>query len=163
MTVRPAILRRVVNKFANFRQVRLRIVIDNRLKFAKYLDFLERMGSSSNTDSGYYNLVKQYTSIEDLSQNFLRWFYPDDQKRLMTVLGLGDGTQDHTLRKRMPVLLSEEEMASMNSLSRGKRKLKDIADELNAVNKNQTLKGAFEGDPDKKNQRTFNSIFNSDD
>lgn len=52
-------------------------------------------------------------------------------------------------------------MTSMNSISRGKRKLKDIADELNAVNKNQTLKGAFEGDPDKKNQKTYNAIFNS--
>lgn len=63
--IRPCILRRVVNKFANFKQVKLRIVIDNRLKFAKYLDFLENM--SANTDSGYYNLVKQYTNIEDLS------------------------------------------------------------------------------------------------
>lgn len=63
--IRPSILRRVVNKFANFKQVKLRIVIDNRLKFAKYLDFLENM--SANTDSGYYNLVKQYTNIEELS------------------------------------------------------------------------------------------------
>lgn len=47
----------------------------------------------------------------------------------------------------------------MNSLSRGKRKLKDIADELNAVNKNQNLKGAFQGDLGKKHQRTFNKIF----
>jgi hypothetical protein len=72
--------------------------------------------------------VKNYTSIHELSKDFLRWFHPDQQKKLMHTLGLGDGTQDHTLRKRMPVLLSEEEMSNHSANSRNKRTLKDIAD-----------------------------------
>ena len=39
--IEPCILRKIVISFANLKQVKLRITIDNRLKFAKYLDFLE--------------------------------------------------------------------------------------------------------------------------
>ncbi len=53
----------------------------------------------------------------------------------MYELGLGDGSQDHNLRKRKPVLLSDEEMSNYSN-SRSKRSLKDIADQLNAVHKN---------------------------
>jgi hypothetical protein len=38
--IEPCILRKIVIPFANFRQTKLRITIDNRIKFAKYLDFL---------------------------------------------------------------------------------------------------------------------------
>lgn len=40
--IQPCILRKIVIPYANFKQVRLRIKIDNRLKFAKYLDFIEK-------------------------------------------------------------------------------------------------------------------------
>ncbi len=40
--VTPCILRKIVIPYANFKQVKLRIKIDNRVKFAKYLDYLER-------------------------------------------------------------------------------------------------------------------------
>lgn len=39
--IRPCILRKIVIPYANFKQIKLRIKIDHRLKFAKYLDFLE--------------------------------------------------------------------------------------------------------------------------
>lgn len=39
--IKPCILRKLVIPYANFRRVKLRIKIDHRLKFAKYLDFLE--------------------------------------------------------------------------------------------------------------------------
>lgn len=39
--INPCILRKLVIPYANFRHVKLRIKIDHRLKFAKYLDFLE--------------------------------------------------------------------------------------------------------------------------
>lgn len=68
----------------------------------------------------------------------------------MYLLGLGDGTQDHSLRKRKPVLLSDEELSNRSAISRGKKNsLKDIADQLNAVHKNQTIEAAFLGDPNK--------------
>lgn len=57
----------------------------------------------------------------------------------MNLFQLGNGDQDHNLRKRKPVLLTEEEMSNRSSLPKHKKKLKDIADELNAVNKNTTL------------------------
>lgn len=57
----------------------------------------------------------------------------------MSLFQLGNGDQDHNLRKRKPVLLTEEEMSNRSSLPKHKKKLKDIADELNAVNKNTTL------------------------
>ena len=45
--IQPSILRKIVIPFANFKQVRLKIVIDNRFKFAKYLDFVENIKESS--------------------------------------------------------------------------------------------------------------------
>lgn len=39
--IQPCILRKIVIPYANFKQVKLRINIDNRLKFAKYLDYIE--------------------------------------------------------------------------------------------------------------------------
>jgi hypothetical protein len=50
-------------------------------------------------------------------------------------------------------------MSNRSSISRNKKSLKDIADQLNAVNKNQTIKGAFQGDANKINARQFNKIF----
>jgi DNA cross-link repair 1B protein len=38
--IKPAILRKLVIPYANFKKVKLRIKVDHRLKFAKYLDFL---------------------------------------------------------------------------------------------------------------------------
>lgn len=103
--IEPCILRKVVIPYANFKQTKLRIKIDFRLKFAKYLDFLSQQVNHS--ESGYSFLVKEYTSIHLLGKNYLRWFHPDEQKKLMHILGLGDGSQDHNLRKRKPVLLSD--------------------------------------------------------
>lgn len=57
----------------------------------------------------------------------------------MNLFDLGNGDQDHNLRKRKPVLLTEQEMSNRSSIPKHKKKLKDIADELNAVNKNTTL------------------------
>lgn len=62
----------------------------------------------------------------------------------MKMFGLGSGEQDHKLRKRKPKLLSEEEMRSQLSVGRNKASLKDIADQLNAVNNNYTLEKAFD-------------------
>jgi DNA cross-link repair 1B protein len=157
--VEPCVLRKVVLPYANFKQVKLRLKVDFRLKFAKYLDFLER--ELHHSDSGYSFLVREYTCIHELSKTYLQWFKPEEQRRLMLALGLGDGSQDHNLRKRKPVLLSDEEMS--NGLSRGKKtSLKDIADQLNAVHKNRTIQAAFTKDPERLNTRHFNSIFNSD-
>lgn len=39
--ISPCILRKLVMPFANFRHVKLKIKVDHRLKFSKYLDFLE--------------------------------------------------------------------------------------------------------------------------
>ena len=55
--IEPCILRKIVIPYANFRQVKLRMNIDHRLKFAKYLEFVEK-NLSKNGDSGYNNLVK---------------------------------------------------------------------------------------------------------
>lgn len=79
--------------------------IDFRLKFAKYLDFCENYLYKS--ESGYNNIVKEYTKIENLSKKYLCWFHPTQQIKLMNLLGLGDGTQNHDLRKRKPVILSD--------------------------------------------------------
>ncbi len=38
--IKPCILRKIVIPYANFKQIKLRIKIDHRIKFAKYLDFL---------------------------------------------------------------------------------------------------------------------------
>jgi len=40
--IQPSILRKIVIPYANFKHVRYHIKIDHRLKFAKYLDFIER-------------------------------------------------------------------------------------------------------------------------
>ena len=39
--IRPSILRKLVIPYSNFSKVKLKIKVDHRLKFAKYLDFLE--------------------------------------------------------------------------------------------------------------------------
>ena len=77
----------------------------------------------------------------------------------MKALGLGDGQQNHTLRKRKPVLLSEQEMSNKFSISKGKQSLKDIADQFNAVNKNTTLQKAFENGIEQKNQLKWKELF----
>jgi DNA cross-link repair 1B protein len=158
--VQPCILRKVVVPYSNFKQVKLRVAIDHRLKFSKYLDFLQTHLSKS--ESGYSQLVKDHTAIYNLSSQFLQWFYPKQQARLMHLLGLGDGRQDHTLRKRMPVLLSEEEMASRSRQSKGKEKLHDIAARLNATNKNTTLENAFRASKEQQNDRKFKDLFESE-
>jgi DNA cross-link repair 1B protein len=135
--VQPCILRKIVIPYANFRQVKLRIRIDHRLKFAKYLDFLQ--GEVSRSESGFAHLVREYTCVHQLSKQFLKWFDPDEQRKLMLFFGLGKGEQNHDLRKRKPVLLTEEEMSNRSGPVRKKRTLKDIADGLNAVNKNTTI------------------------
>jgi hypothetical protein len=104
--IQPCILRKIVIPYTNFRQVKLRIKIDHRLKFSKYLDYLEKEAFKSN--SGYAYLVQNYTAINELSKQFLHWFYPHEQDKLMKLFGLGKGEQNHDLRKRKPVLLSEE-------------------------------------------------------
>lgn len=57
--IKPCILRKLVIPYANFRKVKLKIKIDHRLKFAKYLDFLE--GAVNKSESGYAYLVRHYT------------------------------------------------------------------------------------------------------
>lgn len=52
--------------------------------------------------------MRNYTIIEELSAKFLQWFHPQKQKELMNMFELGNGEQNHNLRKRKPVLLSEE-------------------------------------------------------
>lgn len=155
--VQPCILRKIVIPYANFRQTRLRIKIDHRLKFAKYLDFLER--EANHSESGYALLVREYTCIHQLSKKFLQWFDPDKQRQLMALFGLGNGEQNHELRKRKPVLLTEEEMSNRSRPMRKKRKLKDIADELHAVNKNTTIEQAIEKQKEKETDSKFREIF----
>ena len=62
----------------------------------------------------------------------------------MAMLGLGSGQQNHNLRKRKPKLISEEEMKNKLSFTKSKSNLRDIADQLNAVNNNYTLEKAFD-------------------
>lgn len=57
--VKPCILRKLVIPFSALKKTRLTIKIDHRLKFAKYLDFLE--GSVEKSESGYAYLVRTYT------------------------------------------------------------------------------------------------------
>ena len=136
--IQPCILRKIVIPYANFKQVKLRMDIDHRLKFAKYIEFVEK-NMNKKSESGYNNLVKDYTTIYNLSKDYLSWMYPQKQVKLMKNLGLGKGKQDHNLRKRRPVLLSEEEMSQKFRPSKEKESLKSIADRLNATNKNITL------------------------
>lgn len=63
--INPSILRKIVIPYANFKNVKLKIKIDHRLKFSKYLDFLE--GSVQKSESGYAHLVRHYTEIYTLS------------------------------------------------------------------------------------------------
>ncbi len=53
-------------------------------------------------------ILFKITAINELSKQFLHWFYPHEQDKLMKLFGLGKGEQNHDLRKRKPVLLSEE-------------------------------------------------------
>ena len=39
--INPCILRKLVIPYANFKNVKLKMKVDHRIKFAKYLDFLE--------------------------------------------------------------------------------------------------------------------------
>lgn len=155
--ISPCILRKIVIPYANFRQVKLRIKIDHRLKFAKYLDFLEK--DAYKRTSGYSYLVQNYTAIHELSKSFLHWFYPHEQDKLMNLFALGGGKQNHDLRKRKPVLLTEEEMSSKFGVSKSKKSLKDIADQLNAVNKNSTLEKAFEKRSEMEIEKKYKKIF----
>ena len=65
------------------------------------------------------------------------------------------------MRKRKPVLLSDEEL-SQKYKKRGKESLKEIADKLNATNKNETLVKAFESHEEKKNSQKYNNIFENE-
>ena len=40
--IQPCILRKIVIPYANFKQVKLRMDIDHRLKFAKYIEYVEK-------------------------------------------------------------------------------------------------------------------------
>lgn len=73
--VRPSILRKIVIPYANFKHVKLRIKIDHRIKFAKYLDFLESELNRPGK-SGYAQLVRDYTAVDKLSKQYLQWFNP---------------------------------------------------------------------------------------
>ena len=57
--IRPCILRKLVIPYANLKKVKLKIKIDHRLKFAKYLDFLE--SKLYKSESGYSQLVRHHT------------------------------------------------------------------------------------------------------
>lgn len=59
--IRPCILRKIVIPYANFKQIKLKIKIDHRIKFAKYLDFIE--SKLSKSESGYSDLVRHHTEI----------------------------------------------------------------------------------------------------
>jgi hypothetical protein len=39
----------------------------------------------------------------------------------MKLLGLGDGTQNHDLRKRKPMIKSDEELSSRSNFSQGRK------------------------------------------
>lgn len=55
----------------------------------------------------------------------------------MKSFGLGNGEQNHNLRKRKPILVDDDELSFKSSTQ--SKSLKSIADTLNAVNKNLTL------------------------
>ena len=79
----------------------------------------------------------------------------------MNILGIGKGIQDHSLsRKQAPP--TDDELTNRSNRSRGKMALKDIADQLNAVNKNKTIKEAFTKDVNKVTEKHYKSIFGSD-
>ena len=102
--ISPCILRKLVIPYANFKNVKLTMKIDHRIKFSKYLDFLE--GSVHKSESGYAYLVRNYTEIYKLSEDFLKWFDPKQQDRLRARLQVGQ--QDHSLRRR-PIKLDDPE------------------------------------------------------
>ena len=52
-------MRKLVIPYANLKKVKLKIKIDHRLKFAKYLDFLE--SKLYKSESGYSQLVRHHT------------------------------------------------------------------------------------------------------
>lgn len=64
--IRPSILRKLVTPYSNFKHVKLRVTIDHRIKFSKYLDFLQN--SVQKSESGYSYLVKFQTDITTLSK-----------------------------------------------------------------------------------------------
>jgi len=63
--IRPCILRKIVIPYANFKQIKLRIKIDHRIKFSKYLDFIE--SKLDKSESGYSDLVRHHTAVYELS------------------------------------------------------------------------------------------------
>ena len=104
--------------------------------------------------------MKEYTFIYELSIQYLDWMHPKKHAKLFSIFGLGTGEQNHNLRKRKPVLLSEEEM-SQRYKKKGKESLKDIADKLNATNKNETLEKAFENHEERKNSKKYDNLFDN--
>lgn len=79
----------------------------------------------------------------------------------MNIFGIGKGIQDHSLsRKHAPP--TDDELTNRSNKSRGKMALKDIADQLNAVNKNKTIKEAFTKDVNKVTEKHYKTIFGSD-
>ena len=94
--IKPSILRKLVIPYSDMKQVKLRIKVDHRLKFNKYLTFLQQ--KLDRSDSGYSHLVKFHTEITTLSEDFLKWFKPEESSKLNAILEVGE--QDHSLRKR---------------------------------------------------------------
>lgn len=68
--IRPAILRKIVIPYENFKLVKLKAKIDNRLRFTKYISKFEKI---DNSQSGYSELVRRYTDITSLSSKYLKW------------------------------------------------------------------------------------------
>jgi hypothetical protein len=150
--VRPSVLRKMVVPFAMFRKTKLRIKIDHRLKFGKYLDWLE--GAVEHSESGYAQLVREHTEVHTLSADFLRWFDPRVQVRLRSILKVGE--QDHRLRKRAVSLGEDED----SSTSRSKKpSLKSIADSLNASHKNMRIEDSLWVGSQSNFERCYSQIF----
>ena len=67
--VQPCILRKIVIPYANFKQIKLRIKIDHRLKFSKYLDLERRLKKVSFKS----NLHVRAMNARVLSGHGLTW------------------------------------------------------------------------------------------
>ncbi len=74
----------------------------------------------------------------------------------MEMLKLGNGVQNHNLRKRKPKLIDEEQLSQyFNTKSSNSQSLKSIADGLNATNKNLTLEKCIEDGEKKKMDKIY--------
>lgn len=75
----------------------------------------------------------------------------------MDYFGLGDGSQNHNLRKRKPKILDDDQLSFKSSTQ--SKSLRSIADNLNAVNKNLTLEKCLQNAEDKKLNKKMNDKF----